>query len=135
MELSARIVSLELAETFTIARGSTDRARELLLEALTIAQEIGSKRAGQIVFEVSAGLEVLRGQWASAARLYGAAEAQLKQMKAQREPADDAFLAPLMTRARETLGASAFAAEEAAGLALPYDEAIAETLSCLQRAR
>ena len=129
---SCAIILVNLA-LVAIARGSTEHARELLLEALTIANDVGSKRAGQIVFEVSAGLEALRGQWARAARLYGAAEAQRKQMKSQREPADEAFLAPVMARAREALGAGAFAAEEAAGLALSYDEAAAEALSCLQR--
>ncbi len=128
---SCAIILVNLA-LVAITRESNDHARKLLLEALTIAREIGSKRAGQIVFEVTAGLEALRGQWTHAARLYGAAEAQLKQMKSQREPADDAFLAPLMARAREALGDSAFAADEAAGLALSYDEAAAEALACLQ---
>ncbi|MEO8738493.1 MAG: tetratricopeptide repeat protein [Casimicrobiaceae bacterium] len=128
---SCAIILVNLA-LVAIARGSTEQARQMLLEALAIAHKIGSKRAGQIVFEVSAGLEALRGQWQRAARLYGAAEAQLKVMQSQREPADDAFLAPLIARSREALGAMEFAAAEAAGLALSYDDAAAEALACLK---
>ena len=131
---SCAIILVNLA-LVAIARGSTDHARRLLLEALAFAQEIGSKRAGQIVFEVSAGLEALRGQWERAARLYGAAEAQLKVMKSQREPADDAFLAPLIAQARDALGAVAFTAVEATGFALSYEEAAAEALVCLKSAK
>ena len=59
-----------------IGRGSSDRVEPMLLEVLGIAEEIGSKPAGQSVLEVSAGLAALRHEWERVARLYGAAEAQ-----------------------------------------------------------
>ena len=51
----------------------------------------------------------------------------------QREPVDEAFLAPLIQRTREKLGAAAFAEAESAGRSLSYDEAIAEARSWLEQ--
>ena len=117
----------------SIGRGSQNRAREALLEALAIADESGSKPTGQSVLEVCAGLGALRGEWESAVRLFGAAEAQTSQTGLHRDPADEAFLAPLVARARAALGESAFAAAEASGRALGYDEAMAAARLSLQR--
>jgi hypothetical protein len=61
-----------------------------------------------------------------AARFFGAAEAQMGQTGLHRDPADEAFLAPLIATAREALGWTAFAAAEAGGRALTYDQALAE---------
>jgi hypothetical protein len=54
--------------------------------------------------EIFAVLATLFGEWRRAAQLYGAANAQLEQIEFQREPADEAFLTPLMAQAREALG-------------------------------
>lgn len=108
----------------SMERASRDRARPMLLEALGIADEIGSKRTGQCVLEVSAGFAAVRGEWSCAARLFGAAEAQAVQTGLQRDAADEAFLAPLIAKARQ---APEFADAEAAGRALTYEEAIGET--------
>jgi tetratricopeptide (TPR) repeat protein len=101
-----------------------DRARPMLLEALAIAEEIGSRRVGQSVLEVSAGLAALRAEWECAARLFGSAEAQAAQTGLHRDPADEAFVAPRVSRAREALGAAEFAEAEASGGALAYDGAM-----------
>jgi non-specific serine/threonine protein kinase len=100
-----------------------DRALSMLREALAIADEIGSKRVGQSVLEVSAGLAALRAEWEWAVRLFGAAEAQAAQTGLHRDPADEAFVAPRIARAREALG-TAIAAAEAPGGAITYDEAM-----------
>ena len=117
----------------SIGRGSSDRARELLLEALAIAEEIGSKQTGQSVLEVSAGLAALRKEWRYAARFYGAAEAQAEQTGLRRDPADEAFLLPLVANARAALNEVDFAEADAAGRALPYGSALVEARAWLAR--
>ena len=114
-----------------VARGSSDRARVLLLEVLEIVRETGSKSAGQSTLEVSAGLAVVRADYARAARLHGAADAQMRQTSLHSDPADAAFLTPLLDRARAALGAEGFASGKQAGTALAYDEAIGEARAWL----
>ena len=116
-----------------IGRGSGDQARRLLLEALAIADEIGSIPVGQSVLEVSAGLAVLREEWEGVARFFGAAEARIAQTGLHRDPADEAFLVPLIARARERLGATAFAKFELAARSLSYEEAIAGARGWLEQ--
>jgi hypothetical protein len=131
---SIAIVLLNLAMV-AIGRGDGERARTMLLEVLAIADEIGSKPVGQSVFEVSAGLAALREEWPRVARFYGAAEVQAAQTGLHRDPGDEAFLAPLLARARAALGAPAFAAAESAGRELPFEQAIAEARRWLDGAR
>jgi hypothetical protein len=96
----------------------------MLLEALAIAEEIGSRPAGQSVLEVSAGLGAVGGDWPRVALFFGAAEAQAAQTGLHRDPADEGFLAPLIAKAQAALGAEAFSVAEAAGGALAYEQAI-----------
>ena len=110
----------------SIGRGSHDRASGKLIEALSIAEEIGSTRAGQSALEVSAGLHALGQAWEHAAVLFGAAQAQMVQTGFHGDPTDEAFLAPLIAKARGALGAAAFATAEAKGRALGYEAAIAQ---------
>ena len=110
----------------SIGRGSGERARGMLIEVLAIADEIGSKQAGQSALEVSAGFEASRAQWERAARLFGVAEAQNERTGLHRDPADDAFLVPLVAKARDALGQAAFAAAVNAGRALAYENALQE---------
>jgi predicted ATPase/class 3 adenylate cyclase len=110
----------------SICRGVWNPAREMVLEVHAIAQKLGSKPMGQSVLEVSAGLATLREEWNTAARFFGAAEAQTRETGLRRDPADEAFLAPLIARAREILPASAFDAAESAGRVLNYEEAVLE---------
>ena len=115
-----------------VGRGSSDAARDRLSEAMAIAGEIGSKPAGQSALDVSGGLAALRNDWARAARLFGAAEAQIAKTGLQREPADEAFLGPLIAQAREALGPAAFDAAATAGRALGYEEAMTESRAWLE---
>jgi predicted ATPase len=110
----------------SIGRGNSDGVCSALLDALAIADEIGFRPAGQSVLEVSAGLAALFEQWERAADFFGVAEAQTEQTGLHRDPADEAFLLPLIARARATLGAAAFAAAENAGRRRSYPEAIAD---------
>jgi predicted ATPase/class 3 adenylate cyclase len=127
---SIAVALLNLAMV-AVDRRSLERARTMLLDVLAIVQEIGSKRAGQSVLEVCGGLAAVREDWARAARVYGAAEAQTAQTGLQRDPADAAFLEPLLAKAQTALGSEAFAAAENAGRALSYDEAMAEARAWL----
>ena len=116
-----------------IGRGSGDQARRVLLEALAIAEEIGSIPGGQSVLEVSAGLAALRKEWEGVARFFGSAEARIAQTGLHRDPADEAFLMPLIAAARERLGAAAFAASETAARSLSYEEAMAGVRGWLEQ--
>jgi predicted ATPase/class 3 adenylate cyclase len=118
-----------------VERAAAVRAHQHLTGAMRIAEEIGSKRAGQSVLEVAAGLAVLAGEWQRAARLYGAAEAHTAQTGLQRDPADDAFLRPLIAKARAALGAEAFVGAENGGRSLPYTQAMAELRAWLMTPR
>jgi hypothetical protein len=115
-----------------IGRESGDRARAILRDVLAIGEEIGSKPVGQSVLEVATGLGALRGEWERAARFFGAAEAQTARTGLQRDPADEAFVAPWIAKARATLGAAAFVAAEAAGRVLSYENAMAEARTWLE---
>ena len=117
----------------SVGRNSTDDARAMLLETITIAMETGSSPAVQSVLEVCAGLAAACAQWDCAAEFFGAAEAQAGKTGLHRDPADDAFLAPLIARARAALGVAA-ADAEATGQALSSDEAIAKARAWLSGA-
>ena len=63
----------------------------------------------------------------------GQASGLSEQMGYHREPVDEAALAPFIARSREAQGAAAFAAAEAAGHSLSYDEVIAEARAWLEQ--
>jgi hypothetical protein len=117
----------------SIGRGKGEHAPEMLLEVLSIAEEIGSKAAGQSLLDVAAGLAARRQDWHQAAVLFGAAEAQTGHTGLHRDPADEAFLAPLIANAQAGLGLAAFAAAEATGRSLSYDQGIAAVREWLSR--
>jgi hypothetical protein len=98
----------------------------MLLEVLSIAAETRSKPTVQSALEVCAGLAAAQEDWMLAVRFFGAAEAQAKQIGLRRDPADEAFLAPLVSRAREALDQEAFSCAEAEGYALTSDQALVE---------
>jgi hypothetical protein len=116
----------------SIARGVGERVPELMLEVSAIVDDIGSKPLSQSVLEVCAGLAAFSKAWEPAARFYGAVEAQGERTGLHRDPADQAFLSPLIARARDALGSAAFAAAEANGRALPYDKATKEARAWLE---
>jgi non-specific serine/threonine protein kinase len=116
----------------SICRARAARARQILPEVFEIVVRNGSKAVGQSVLEVSAGLAVLEDEWDRAARFFGAAEAQAARTGLRRDPADEAFLAPRIAKAREELGTPEFAAAEAQGRALAYASAISEARAWLE---
>jgi predicted ATPase/DNA-binding winged helix-turn-helix (wHTH) protein len=109
------------------------RARGALDEALGIARTTGSRALGQSVLEVCAGLAAALEDWSEAAGFYGAAEAEAARTGIRRDPADDAFLAPHVERARAACR-EAFDARERWGRALSYDAALDHAGAWLERA-
>ena len=69
----------------------------------------------------------------TAARLFGTAETLVAETGLHRDPADEAFLGPLMLRARAALGEPSFVVAESSGRALSYDAAMKETVDFLER--
>jgi tetratricopeptide (TPR) repeat protein len=128
--LAIGLLNLAMA---SIDRESGERARAMLLEVLAICEEVESKLAGQSLLEVSAGLAAFSGQWVLAARLYGAAEAQTARTGLHRDPTDESFLAPLIARARDALGGTAYSTAEDSGRALSYGDAMREAGAWLKR--
>jgi non-specific serine/threonine protein kinase len=127
---SIAVVLLNLAMV-AIGRYDDERARVMLIEVMAIADEIGSNRLAQSVFDVAAGLAALRQDWPRAARFYGAAEAQIGQTGLRRDPGDEGFLVPLMAKARAGLDRDAFAAAEGAGRGLSLEEGLAQARAWL----
>ena len=125
------VVSCNLARLL-IAAGKTERSRSLLLASLTSSVAVGLKGIAEHLLEVTAGLAVTLGDNESAARFNGAALTCMHEAGARREPVDEAFIDPLIERARIAMGSVAFAEAEAAGRALPYDAAIAEVRQFLE---
>jgi len=129
---STAVVLLNLA---LVAIGQRDgmRARPILEDVLAISSEMQSRPTGQCALDACAALAALRGEWIAAARFFGAVEARTAEGGYHRDPADDAFLAPLIARARDTLGAYTFEGVEAQGRTLSYDAAIDEARAWLAR--
>ena len=128
-------ITLPSLAKIAIERGSAELARLALLETLAISQEIGATRPGHQALEVAALLGILRGEWARAAQFFGAVEAQMEQLGLRRTPSDEEFLSQRIAKARDALGDAAFAAREAAGRALPLDEALTEVRAWLEGER
>jgi tetratricopeptide (TPR) repeat protein len=130
---SEAIGLLNLAMT-AADRGHAARARRALEEALANAVSTASKPVGQSVLEVCAGLAAIVEDWERAARFYGAAEAEATRTGIRRDPADEAFLAPRVDRARDAKGRDAFSLLESEGRRLSYDEALGEAGGWLRQA-
>ena len=85
------------------------RGARLLASVLAIVDETGSRQVAQCLLEVAAGVAALAADWPRVGVFYGAAQAQMRQTGIQRDPADEAALAPHVDDARRALGAEAFA--------------------------
>lgn len=126
-------VSLTNLARLLIDAGQLPRSRRLLVESLALWAEAHLKGMGKDLLEITAALAAAEGQWAAAARLFGAASTRLQEAGSHREPVDEAFIQPWMDRARAALGSAEFAAAEAQGRGLGYDEAMADVRAWLIR--
>ncbi|MBK7975156.1 MAG: tetratricopeptide repeat protein [Deltaproteobacteria bacterium] len=123
INISLNLVNLAMV---CVSRGKLDQAREHLAEVLAVVAEAGVRTTGQVALDVCSALADVRGEWEVAARIFGASEAHRLRLGSQREPVDDEFLAPHLARTRAALGDERFAAAEAGGRALVYEDALAE---------
>jgi predicted ATPase/DNA-binding winged helix-turn-helix (wHTH) protein len=112
---------LNLAMVF-IERQHGERVPIMLLEALTTAEDIGSKRIGQSIVDVAIGLAALNGDWHNAARYVGVAVTLAIVTGLQRDAADEAFLTPRLLQIQSALTATEYALALAAGSAFTYSE-------------
>ncbi len=108
----------------SLSCGHSERAHALLLESLELASGAELKGMGEDVLEVAAGLASVRQHYDQAARFAGAALSRMRESGSQREPVDQAFVAPLLEQARCALGHEGFAAAQAEGGAWSHDAAI-----------
>jgi len=111
--------------------GAPADASSHLLAAERLAAQVGSMRLEQSLLEVCAGLAATREDAVRAARFYGAAESQAGRTGLRRDPADEAFLVPLIRRARAALGDERFEREAAAGFGLAAPDAAEEVRAWL----
>lgn len=109
-----------------VSRGQHAVAQPMLLEVMQIADGNGSKPAALCALDVCACLAAMRQDTLRAARYFGLAEAQNDHFGLRRDPADAAFLAPMLDNVRRDMGAVAFAAAEAQGRATPFGQGWAE---------
>ena len=116
-----------------ITVGALERARSLLLESSTIVASAGLKAMGEQVLEVAAGLAAVQGEPLRAARFYGASQALLQAAGRQREPVDEAFIAPLMARSQASMAHDMFAAAQTAGHELGFESSLGEVRQWLVR--
>jgi hypothetical protein len=75
---------------------------------------------------VCAGLASASGDWLLAARFFGVAEECREQTGLRRDPPDEAFLEPLIDRARRALAAEVFLESMNEGRAIPLEEALVQ---------
>jgi tetratricopeptide (TPR) repeat protein len=127
-----KIVVLNNLSCLSLTRGSAEKVPAMLLEALDICEEIASRLLAAYTMMVASGLAAFRGESRRAATLHAAASRQLDELSYRFEPADEAFLAPLIAQAREALGEAASAAAEASGRALSYEAAMSKTREWLK---
>lgn len=113
-----------------VARGELDEARQFAVECLPLA---GREKVGVDLLDAVVGLASRRGEHALAARFWGASDRQLLAWGYRHEPGEIEHLAPLLAHSRRELGDPAFAAAEAAGRALSFEQAMLELAQWLQQ--
>jgi non-specific serine/threonine protein kinase len=122
-ELGIASVLNDLGEV-ALRRGELEEARALECASLALARRIDDKKVIAMSLAALAGLAVAQGRPTRALRL-GAAATGLNEATGQRHsPAWHAMLERWLEPARRAMNAEACAAAQAAGRAMPLDEAI-----------
>ncbi len=125
------VVLLDNLIRVLVARGALDEARQFAIECLPLARH---EKVSVDLLEATVGLASRRGEHAVAARFWGAADRQLLAWGYRHEPGELEHITPLLASSRRALGDEHFAAAEAAGRALPFEQALLELEQWLQRA-
>jgi predicted ATPase/DNA-binding winged helix-turn-helix (wHTH) protein len=110
----------------SLARGSSDGVRVMLLEAMVLGEQVTVVYGRLLPLLLCSGLAALRGDWDRSARFEGAAAFHFAGLEWPCTGPDKAYLDSVSKRARATLGDSAFERARAAGRALALDEALAQ---------
>jgi hypothetical protein len=108
-----------------VRRDAVPRARAFLLEALTLAEGMGSRSLGQAVLSIGFLIETTAGAFVQAARCHGAWLSECERQGLDIH-LDDELQAPAVERARTALGAEPFRAAEVDGQHLDYAAALGE---------
>ena len=109
-------------------RNAPERARELFLESLGLADEVGYPELAAYCLSGLAEIELASGAAERAARLLGAAETVLEHVGARFQPLDQRSHDAAVERAASALGEDAFGRSRAEGHALGLD-AVGEVLA------
>ncbi|HET9976827.1 MAG TPA: tetratricopeptide repeat protein [Burkholderiaceae bacterium] len=117
------VVVLDNLIRVLVARGELDRARQFARQCLPLARR---EKVSVDLLEATVGLASRRGEHALAARFWGAADRQLLAWGYRHEPGELEHLEPLLANSRRELGDAAFEAAEAAGRAMPFEQALTE---------
>jgi predicted ATPase/DNA-binding winged helix-turn-helix (wHTH) protein len=116
-----------------LSQGKVARGAAHLREMFAIAAAHALRESDEHLLAVGAALAAMRDEPERAARLHGASLAKMREAGAKREKLDEAFLAPLLARARSALGPAAFDAAERAGAALRREATLDELRDWLAR--
>jgi non-specific serine/threonine protein kinase len=128
-------VTLQNLARTLVELGRADQACKLILESLDIARQIGAKRPMLDVLHACAALAAARAEWSRAVCFLTASGEELRRLGIQRLPYDVELLASIMPRARDELGPTDCAVQEAAGRALSHEEAVVEARRWLASGR
>ena len=109
--------------------GELGPAHADLADALELAAPLASPRIDQCLLDTCAALAAIDGDAPRAARLFDAAESCARETGMRRDPADEAFLAPLAARARAALGEE----HRPAAAAAPRSEVLREAREWVTR--
>lgn len=114
-----------------LRQGNVAEALRLQREGLELRVALGHRRGCAISLEYFGALAVVMGQYALAARCYGAAEALREDLNSPRDsdPADDAEHRHYLALARDRADPARWAEDWARGRAVPLDDAIAAALA------
>jgi predicted ATPase/DNA-binding winged helix-turn-helix (wHTH) protein len=124
------VVLLDNLIRLLVARGKLPEARQFAIECLPLAR---GEKVSVDLLEANVGLASRLGDHVIAARFWGASDRQLLAWGYRHEPGELEHLAPLLAHSRLEIGDEAFAAAEAAGRALPFEQALLELEQWLQR--
>lgn len=115
-----------------LMQGKLDQVRSQLAEAARLADETHLREYLQFSIEATAILRFTLGGRLEGARLFGAAEMELKKKGYQLDPTDKKFSVFWAAKMRENLGEEDFSTAMNEGGKVSYEETIAETRKWLE---
>jgi hypothetical protein len=121
------VVNLLNLSALAVSRGAEREARAMLREAIELCADIGSKTLGGYSLLIASGLAAYRRESRWCAELHAAASRMLEEIGFRCEPADEAYLAPLLEGVARTLPAQELDSARASGRSLSHEEATERT--------